>query len=74
MYKFIGRTSWREGYISLPFSMLERVKKNEVKILRPLWFYHAEQKGLTVEDLLKYFTDEAVMKFQHDEFISIIGW
>jgi len=74
MYKFIGRESWRESYFREPLSVFEKVKKNEVEILRPLWFYHEGQKGLIVEDLLKYFTDLAVSKFQHDEFINIKGW
>lgn len=74
MYQFIGRDSWRTTFIETPLSIFERVKKNEVEILRPLWFFHAEQKGVTVEDLQRYFTDVAIMKFHHDEFIKIKGW
>ena len=71
MYQFIGRDSWRETFILKPDSFYDKFKNKEVEILRPLWFFHAEQKGIKVEDLMKYYTDLAIMQFEQYEFIKI---
>lgn len=42
-----------------------------VKVFRPLWFFHVDQKGITVAKLREYYTDKAISKFEHDGFIEI---
>ena len=44
----------------------------KVDILRPIYFFHAEQKGITLADLKKYFRSHALAKFEKDGFINIV--
>ena len=72
MYQFIGRDSWRGSFILKPDSFYDKHKNKEVKILRSLLFFHEEQKEVKVEDLMKFYTDLAIMQFEQYEFIKII--
>lgn len=70
MYTFIGRDSWRDSFILKPDSFYDKFKDKKVVVLRPLLFFYTEQK-VTVEDLMKFFTDRSIMEFEQYEFIKI---
>jgi len=67
---FYGRPEWQhplpkmeEGYGDF---------KIKVKVLRPILFFHREQR-ITLDDLHKYFTLDAIFKLHNDKFIEYYG-
>jgi hypothetical protein len=74
MYKFIGKQNWKDEYI-IPDTRghFEKYAKfyGKVEILRPLWFFHEGQQGITLKDLLKFYQDQAIYCFINDGFITI---
>ncbi len=71
MYKFIGRESWRDTWNSEELTKnLRKATNQNVTVLRGVLFFHAEEKT-TLERLRIYFTEEAIGKLAHDEFIKI---
>lgn len=74
MYNFIGHESWKDK-LEMPDNR-GYFEKNaclygEVKILRPLMFFHQGQKDVKVENLAKFFTDAAIFSFINDHFITV---
>jgi len=71
MYKFIGPTIWKtlseESDIQV---YLPKDYEKNVTVLRPILFFHAEQKT-TLSKIMTYFTPRAIGKLVHDKFIEI---
>lgn len=42
-----------------------------VKIVREICFFHAEQRGVTILKLKKFFTNEAISLLEHDGYIEV---
>jgi hypothetical protein len=72
MIFFVGHDSWR---YSMPDNRTHFEKMSmyygEVKILRPLMFFHEGQENVKISDLTKFFTEQAIFTFIHDKFIEI---
>lgn len=43
-----------------------------IKILRPLYFFHSEQAGITLGKLREFFTEKAIILFEKDGYIKIL--
>ena len=72
MYTFIGHDNWRQPMPNYRrhFEKMGRFY-GKVEILRPLLWFHEGQKGVKVDDLAKWFTDEAIFQLVNDKFITI---
>lgn len=72
MYRFIGHDNWGR---SMPDHRrhYERFGRyyGKVEILRPLLWFYVGQPNIKVEQLAKWFTDEALFQLVHDKFITI---
>lgn len=66
-------TGQKKWYPPFDLENFSDIKNNirGVEIVRPILFFHAEQKGITIERLKRYFTDEAISKLEHDGFIKV---
>lgn len=69
MHSFVGHPEWRH---SLDFDFRRYIENKDVTVLRPILFFHSEQKT-DLDTIKKYFTDEAILKLTHDKFIKIHG-
>ena len=72
MYTFIGHDNWGR---SMPdhrrfFEKYGRYH-GKVEILRPLLWFYVGQPNIKVQDLAKWFTDEAIFQLVNDKFITI---
>lgn len=70
MYRFVGPTAWKMIYEELPPVKLPEDQEMVVTVLRPILFFHAEQKT-TLSKIMTYFTPQAIVKLIHDNFIQI---
>lgn len=72
MYKFIGHDNWSRR---MPDDgrHYERMSRfyGKVEILRPLLWFYVGQPNINVEQIAKWFTDEAIFQLVHDKFIII---
>lgn len=53
------------------YDLMIKRDKNKVEILRPLWFFHEGQKGITLGKLREYYTEKAIALFEKDEYIKV---
>lgn len=67
MHNFVGIKEWEN---SLDFDFRRYIENKDVTVLRPILFFHTEQKT-DLDTIKKYFTDEAILKLTHDKFIKI---
>ncbi len=66
-------TGQKKWYPPVELENFSDIKNNirGVEILRPILFFHEEQRGVTIERLKRYFKDEAISKLEHDGFIKV---
>lgn len=50
---------------------LQALEETPVQILRPILFFHSEQKGITLGKLKEFFSDKAIKLFEKDGYIKI---
>jgi len=65
-HEFIGPDIWK--HVFNPNNNIDENKN--VIILRGILFFHAEEKT-TLAKIREYFTDHAISKLSHDNFIKI---
>lgn len=71
MYTFIGPTAWKMIYEESDIQVyLPPDQDMVVTVLRPILFFHAEQKT-TLSKIMTYFTSQAIIKLINDKFIEI---
>lgn len=68
MYTFVGHDNWSR---KMPEYNFESKYFGKVEILRPLLWFYVGQKNIKIEDLTKWFTDEAIGQLAHDKFIIV---
>jgi hypothetical protein len=67
MHSFVGHPEWKR---SLDIEFRRYIENKDVTVLRPILFFHSEQKT-DLNSIKKYFTDDAILKLTHDKFILI---
>jgi hypothetical protein len=70
MYTFVGPTNWKTLMEVDIQVLLPKDDEKNVTVLRPILFFHAEQKT-TLSKIITYFTPHAISKLEHDKFIEI---
>jgi hypothetical protein len=67
MHNFVGPKEWGR---SLDIDFRHYTVNKNVTVLRPILFFHREQKT-NLDTIKKYFTDDAILKLTHDKYIMI---
>lgn len=53
------------------FFLSQKKDEQMVDILRPTWFFHEEQKDITLGKIREFFTPKAIVKLEKDGYLKI---
>lgn len=53
------------------YDLMIKRDANSVEILRPLWFFAEEQKGITLGKLREFYTEKAIALFEEFGYIKV---
>ena len=71
MYRFMARHDINPPDFSEVLAKMAWENEVEVEILRPMLFFHEGQKGININKLREFFTDNAISRFKGDGFIKL---
>ncbi len=63
--------TWSEEELQELSKKMQALEDTPVQILRPILFFHSEQKGITLKKLKEFFSDKAIELFKIDGYIKI---